>query len=449
MGNGMNTTNRHRTSNPNALSWLDRERFNAFPHQIYKGAKTQGILINMPSYFNKGIEHVKTAEHRIEKLPEPNKQYAKDFENYLQVLNRNPKTIGRRMLEIAWLLEHLGKDAKQATKKDIENIVLQINNSGYAQISKGKLKFTLKRFYKWLYESNTYPEIVSWIKADMGKTTKKASDLLTEDEIKQLIAACLNSRDRALIALLYDSGMRVGELLGLRIKDLQIGKDISFVNVDGKTGVRRIPIGFSLPYLTNYIGEMRQKAKENDYLFVKFDHFKVTDNALDYDDIRKILHDLKERTGIQKRLHPHLFRHSRATELASKLTESQMRLFFGWTAGSTMTATYVHLSDRDLLSAMKQINGIAEAKPEPPKLKVVVCPRCHEQNEVTAHYCRRCGYDLTKSAVEQINDLEKMQQEIEQLKEEILMLYNYLPAQEKKQIEELRKQIKEVKTEES
>ena len=86
--------------------------------------------------------------------------------------------------------------------------------------------------------------------------------MLTEDDIKQLIAACLNSRDRALIALLYDSGMRVGELLGLRIKDLQIGKDISFVNVDGKTGVRRIPIGFSLLYLTNYIGEIGRKLKK-------------------------------------------------------------------------------------------------------------------------------------------------------------------------------------------
>jgi len=91
----------------------------------------------MPSYFNEGIEQVKVVEHRIEKLPEPNKQYAKDFENYLQVLNRNPRTISRRMLELTWLLEHLGKDAKQATKKDIENLVLQINNSSYAQISKG------------------------------------------------------------------------------------------------------------------------------------------------------------------------------------------------------------------------------------------------------------------------------------------------------------------------
>jgi len=79
---------------------------------------------------------------------------------------------------------------------------------------------------------------------------------------------------------------------------------------------------------------------------------------------------------------------------------------------------------------------VAEAKPEPPKLKVVVCPRCHEQNEVTAHYCRRCGYDLSKSAVEQINDLEKMQQEILELKDTVKMLYDHLPLQIKRQIDE-------------
>ena len=60
----------------------------------------------MPTYFNKGAEQVKAADHRAEKLTESNRQYAKDFENYLQVLNRNPRTIGRRMLELEWLLEH-------------------------------------------------------------------------------------------------------------------------------------------------------------------------------------------------------------------------------------------------------------------------------------------------------------------------------------------------------
>jgi hypothetical protein len=59
----------------------------------------------MPSYLNNGIEQMKSSERALEVLPEPNKQYAKDFENYLQVLNRNPRTIGRRILELAWLLD--------------------------------------------------------------------------------------------------------------------------------------------------------------------------------------------------------------------------------------------------------------------------------------------------------------------------------------------------------
>ena len=92
------------------------KRFESFPHQLYKGDKIQGILTNMPSYLSNGVKQVKMAEHVIEALSEPNRQYSKDFESYMQVLNRNPRTIWRRLYEIAWLLEHLDKDAKQATK---------------------------------------------------------------------------------------------------------------------------------------------------------------------------------------------------------------------------------------------------------------------------------------------------------------------------------------------
>ena len=66
----------------------------------------------MPSYFNEGAEQFKVANRRVEKPPEPKKQQAKEFENYLQVLNRKLRTIGHRMLELAWVLEHLGKDAR-------------------------------------------------------------------------------------------------------------------------------------------------------------------------------------------------------------------------------------------------------------------------------------------------------------------------------------------------
>jgi len=68
------------------------------------------------------------------------------------------------------------------------------------------LKLTLKRFYKWLYDTDNYPELVSWIKAGNVRNTKKASDMLTEDDIKQLIAACLNSRDSISSAIIAPIG---------------------------------------------------------------------------------------------------------------------------------------------------------------------------------------------------------------------------------------------------
>ena len=57
-----------------SLSWLDSKRFESFHNQIYKGAKGKGILTNMPSYLNNGVEQMKAAEHALEALPETNRQ---------------------------------------------------------------------------------------------------------------------------------------------------------------------------------------------------------------------------------------------------------------------------------------------------------------------------------------------------------------------------------------
>ena len=114
------------------------------------------------------------------------------------------------------------------------------------------------------------------------------------------------------------------------------------------------------------------------------------------------------RAGIKKRIYPHLFRHSRASYYANRLTEQQLKVFFGWTGDSKMAATYVHLSGRDIDNAILQANG-AKTKEEvyETKLKTVTCPRCREENGADSRYCIRCGSALDIAIAIKQEEMEK------------------------------------------
>ena len=232
-----------------------------------------------------------------------------------------------------FILRILPKDAKLATRRDIENVVMAINkgksrdingnptNNDLAILSKRKLKQILRAFYKWLYNSDNYPDIVKWVKVDREVPNKLPEDLLSEEEVKKLIENCKNLRDKTIIALLWDTGMCVGELLNLKIHDITMSDGISHVKVSGKTGERQVPLTFSVPYLARYLNDFRKSDVQDGPLFTTFEHNICSDTPIDYIHIRKMLGDLKERTKLEKRLYPHLFRHSRATYYANYLTE--------------------------------------------------------------------------------------------------------------------------------
>ncbi len=74
----------------------------------------------------------------------------------------------------------------------------------------------------------------------------------------------------------------------------------------------------------------------------------------------KVIKRASERTGIKKRVYPHILRHSKATVLANYLTEQQMNVYFGWVQGSDMPAVYVHLSGRDIEGAIKRVCGLSQ-----------------------------------------------------------------------------------------
>lgn len=144
---------------------------------------------------------------------------------------------------------------------------------------------------------------------------------------------------------------------------------------------------------------------------------------ISYSRVVKKIQDLSKKAGITKPVNPHTFRHARATHLATKLTEAQMKEYFGWLQSSKMASVYVHLSGRDVDDAILKMHGILtkdEEKKEE-EIEIKECMFCHERNSFNSKYCRRCGTSLDpKIAMETISTPEKLDERIKKIVGEIL-----------------------------
>jgi integrase len=118
----------------------------------------------------------------------------------------------------------------------------------------------------------------------------------------------------------------------------------------------------------------------------------------------KILAATMERAGIDKPSNPHHYRHSRASYLATEMTEAQLCEWFGWVQGSDVPAKYVHLSGRDIDNAYDQMHGLYEPDDDEKTPDVVECDRCQELNEPSASFCMRCGFALDQETAAEIEE---------------------------------------------
>jgi integrase/ribosomal protein L40E len=294
------------------------------------------------------------------------------------------------------MAEWLGKDYAKATQDDLVGLVSLIDAKDYAEYTKYDFKIVLKMFYKWLQGNDEeYPKIVKWLKPKLRNVKRKLpEELLTVEEVEKLAAATTNARDKAFVLVLYESGCRIGELLYLKLKNVQFDDYGAVLLVNGKTGSRRVRIIASAQVLGSWLQEHPRKNDFNAPLWpARLNRYQPT--PCSYPSILAMLDRLRKTTGLRKRLYPHLFRHSRATALASKLTEAQMKEYFGWTQGSEMAATYVHLSGRDVDSTLLQMYSLKETPVEQqPKLDVKICSRCKERNSPVQEFCGKCGNPL-------------------------------------------------------
>jgi len=288
------------------------------------------------------------------------------------------------------LAQELGKSFGTARQEDIQRLLAQVENRPLSDWTKLSYRVVLKKFYRWLKRSKGYPKEVDWIKTPSRIRNKLLpSELLTEDDIKRLASAAATSRDRALILALYESGCRIGELLSLRIRDVEFDKYGAVLLVDGKMGNRRVRVIMSTPAIGEWLNTHPNRGDPDSPLWVG--EGRGGASPLRYEAVRALIQRLATRTGIQKPVNPHKFRHSRATFLSKHLKEAQLDQYMGWVPGSKMHSIYIHLSGRDVDGTLLAMYGLATDGEEKPTLKAITCPRCKESCPPTADHCSKCG----------------------------------------------------------
>ena len=172
----------------------------------------------------------------------------------------------------------MNKDFDRATKKDIEHLLIEINKKTQSEATRHDYKIALKKFYKWLYKGDE-PELTKWFTTNIKNRDKKLpEDMLTEDEIMKMINAASNTRDKAMISLLWDIGARIGELGTLKIKHIKFDEDGAVILVNWKTGPRRVRAVWSVSYLMNLLEEHPERDNPEAPLWFnlsqrKFDNF--------------------------------------------------------------------------------------------------------------------------------------------------------------------------------
>ncbi len=336
-----------------------------------------------------------------------NKELIREFLRELILNNYSKSRIYKNALYLMQMAEHIKVPFQYATKRDIEDIVLWIINKDVADDTKLDYKVVLKRFYRWI-GNGEYPECVKWISTTKKKRDEKLPEtMLTEEDVVKMIEAADNSRDKAFIAMLWETGARIGELIDMKIKsveDYQYGKKVV---LRGKTGARKISIIFSVPYVQAWIASHPHKNDPDAPLWVNIGT-KGNGKKVGYAALNHMLRRVAEKAGINKPINPHHFRHSRATYLANTFTEAQLCQWFGWVQGSRIPATYVHLSGRDLDSVYAGIYGLkVDEEPRVSKYRVKECPRCGAPLEVNAKFCHRCGMALDLETLETMEKTEE------------------------------------------
>lgn len=240
-----------------------------------------------------------------------------EFESYLKFEKKySENTINSYVRDLNNFKSYFkNKNLNEINKKDIEKYIVHLNDKLDIRSVSRNIS-TLKSFYKYL-KLNKYVDKNEMELIKNPKIRKSLPKVLSEDEVEKLLNIDLNDdydyRNKAMIELMYSSGLRVSELINLKVTDIDLNDD--YVRVFGKGSKERvIPLSeYAKEALEKYILNHRKemfKNGQNDYLFLNNHGKNMTRQGF-----FKILKKIAREKGIKTEFSPHTLRHSFATHL--------------------------------------------------------------------------------------------------------------------------------------
>jgi integrase len=325
----------------------------------------------------------------MQRVVEKSKSESSWVERFIEdrrLRNASPKTLR----QYRWLLEGgfkgiLGVDLDACTWEQLRAGLDKIHSrskvstyEGYCRMARMCLNFLGRK---------ELAEKVPHVKLPDPKDAI-SKKLIPKEDRQKLIAHAPTLQDRTMFELLDELGPRKTEIANLQIRHVQFDQYGAILTLTGKTGTRRRRVYGAVPDLRALINNHPHRDDPEAFLFLTEvgTPMNKNDAHILYNRIRKLGEKILGRS-----IHPHQFRHTKATEDSSLFTDREMMMLYGWSTPA-MVSVYSHLSMRDVEEKDLVLHGMKKKEEVMrPISQIITCEACSHENAPVAIYCAECG----------------------------------------------------------
>ncbi len=291
--------------------------------------------------------------------------YIKGFKAWLQLeKSLSDNSVEAYLSDIYKLVEffhiqEIKKAPGDVTLKDLESFTKSLHEAGLTGTSQSRIISGLKSFYKYCVIEGITTSNPSEL-LESPRNRRKLPEVLSFPEIEMMIGKIDLSlpegiRNKAILETMYSCGLRVSEVVNLKLSNLYL--DVGFIRVTGKGDKERlVPIGSdAIKHINIYRGTVRShiriKAGNEDILFLNRRGAKLSRVM-----IFLVIKDLAQKAGISKTVSPHTFRHSFATHLVEGGADLRAVQDMLGHESITTTEIYTHLDREYLRSTLQEFH---------------------------------------------------------------------------------------------